>query len=408
MYSRTEKMKKKDSDDRIADVNASRKRRHKRKKEQDRIKLYIIAGLLALAGIAAVLGSLFVMQERQQNRMAGIAETAAAEEQRPESAEIGESGTPREPAAAGDAGAAGEQVSASEEAVEEGPHVVEEQILCAASMDHSAWISGGRLFLAGEPYEGQEAAADWSDLMQVAVSNDHLAALDAGGRVHAFGNNRTQQCNIDEEQFVVSIAAGMNCTVTVLPSGKIQVYGSMDSVQREGLSAEKNARKAVLSEDHAVVLHRDGTVAAYGDNTDGQCEVSKWKNITGIAAGKGFTVGLTSDGKVVYAGADSYGQAAAKKWKKVAYIAAGTDHVVGVKQDGTVLAAGKNTQEECNVSDWKDIVCAAAGYDHTIVVNQNGDAAAAGYNGSGQCDVNGTVNNTDNTAEAAGNSEEQE
>ena len=67
-------------------------------------------------------------------------------------------------------------------------------------------------------------------------------------------------------------------------------------------------------DNHTVGLKADGTVVATGDNEDGKCDVSGWKDIIAISAG------------------DS--------------------HTVGLKKDGTVVATGSNRYEQCDVSDW--------------------------------------------------------
>ena len=56
-------------------------------------------------------------------------------------------------------------------------------------------------------------------------------------------------------------------------------------------------------------------MAAVGDNREGQCNVSDWRDVVAIA----------------YSG----------------------DRTVGLHADGTVVATGKNDSGQCNVSDWK-------------------------------------------------------
>lgn len=56
---------------------------------------------------------------------------------------------------------------------------------------------------------------------------------------------------------------------------------------------------AVAAGDHHTVgLRNDGTVIATGSNSNGQCEVSAWKNIIAIAAGSHCTVGIKEDGGI--------------------------------------------------------------------------------------------------------------
>ena len=49
---------------------------------------------------------------------------------------------------------------------------------------------------------------------------------------------------------------------------------------------------------HFVTLQDDGTVAAFGNNEYGQCNVGGWTNITAISGGFCHTLGLRSDGTV--------------------------------------------------------------------------------------------------------------
>lgn len=178
---------------------------------------------------------------------------------------------------------------------------------------------------------------------------------------------------------------------------------------------------------HTVGVKSDGTVVAVGDNTDGQCNVSGWRNIVAVAAGEYHTVGLKSDGTVVAVGGNEYGQCDVSGWKDIVAVSVGysctaglksdgtvvaTDkfakdvegwknivdvsvgnyHIVGLKSDGTVVTAGLNTYGQCDVESWRDIVDIAAGSSHTVGVKSDGTVVAVGYNDYGQCNVGGLKN----------------
>ena len=59
---------------------------------------------------------------------------------------------------------------------------------------------------------------------------------------------------------------------------------------------------------NTVGLKADGTVVAVGDNWNGQCNVSDWKDIVAIGAGDDHTVGLKADGTVVAVGYNGAGR----------------------------------------------------------------------------------------------------
>ena len=240
--------------------------------------------------------------------------------------------------------------------------------LTSASLDHSAWIREGKLFLAGEEYENQDATKDWRDLQQVAISDDHVVALDVYGDVSYS-------------------AAGMQCSLAVMEDGTIQVFGVMDETIRKSLEEEENVRTVAIGDVHTVVLHTDGTVSAYGDNNSGQCEVSQWNDIQQVDTGYAYTAGLTTDGTIVFAGAENCNPREFTQWKKITEIAAGNSFLVARDESGETYATGENKQGECNVNAWKNMISIAAGYDHTIGICDTGEIFATGYNGKGQCNI---------------------
>ena len=153
--------------------------------------------------------------------------------------------------------------------------------------------------------------------------------------------------------------------------------------QRETISA---------GEHHTVGLKADGTVVAVGDNDDGQCNVSDWKDIVAISAGDDHTVGLKADGTVVAVGHNWYDQCDVSDWQDIVAISAGFWHTIGLKADGTLVAVGYNKYGQCDVSGWKDIVAISAGDSYTVGLKADGTVVAVGYNGYGQCDVSGWKN----------------
>ena len=152
----------------------------------------------------------------------------------------------------------------------------------------------------------------------------------------------------------------------------------------------KNNISVACGNRHTAGLKSDGTVVASGDNEDGQCNVSDWKDIVSVACGGYHTVGLKSDGKVI--STVNNRQYSVSSWKDIVSIASGENHIVGLKSDGTVVAAGDNEDGQCNVSGWRDIVSVACGNRHTVGLKSDGTVVAAGHNEYGSCDVSGWRN----------------
>lgn len=130
--------------------------------------------------------------------------------------------------------------------------------------------------------------------------------------------------------------------------------------------------------DHTVALYADGTVKAVGDNSEKQCDLSGWKDITAISAGYHHTTGLKKDGTVVMAGLSFNHREDALQWRDIVAISDGIWHTVGLKRDGTVVAAGQTSKGRCDVSGWKNIKAISAGDTFTMGLDRAGNVLTAG------------------------------
>ena len=138
---------------------------------------------------------------------------------------------------------------------------------------------------------------------------------------------------------------------------------------------------------HTVGVKADGTAVAVGENDDGQCNVSNWRDIVAVCSGGCHTVGLKADGTVTAAGYSDDGRGDVSDWRDIVAICSSDWHTVGLKADGTVVATGDNDCGQCNVSDWRDIVAVCVGTFHTVGVKADGTVVAVGENHRGQCNV---------------------
>ena len=183
-----------------------------------------------------------------------------------------------------------------------------------------------------------------------------------------------------------TLSAGHYHLVGLKSNGTVMAVGDNPDGQCN-VSSWKDIIAVSAAGYHTVGLKSDGTVVAVGYNEYGQCNVSGWTDIVAIATGAYHTIGLKSDGTVVAVGDNSCGECNVSRWKDIIAISAYGFHTVGLKSDGTVVATGPNAEGECNVSDWKDIVAIATGDCHTIGLKTDGTVVAVGRNTEGECDV---------------------
>jgi alpha-tubulin suppressor-like RCC1 family protein len=104
---------------------------------------------------------------------------------------------------------------------------------------------------------------------------------------------------------------------------------------------------AVSAATHTLALKRDGTVLAWGDNSQGQCDVPPGlSNVVAISAANGVSLALQSDQRVAAWGWNSYGGISNRvptDLSNVVAIAAGRSTTLALKSDGTVFYFGNYT-----------------------------------------------------------------
>ena len=179
-----------------------------------------------------------------------------------------------------------------------------------------------------------------------------------------------------------TVSAGGLYTVGLKADGTAVAVGDNDD-GRCDVSGWRN----IVAVSATVGLKADGTVVAVGDNDDGECDVSDWTDIVAVSAGSSHTVGLKADGTVVAVGSNISGQCNVSRWTDIVAVSAGGLYTEGLKADGTAVAVGNNKYGQCDVSDWTDIVAVSAGSYHTVGLKADGTVVAVGDNDDGECDV---------------------
>lgn len=173
------------------------------------------------------------------------------------------------------------------------------------------------------------------------------------------------------------ISAGTNHTIGLKSGGKVVSSGDNSDGQCD-VKEWLDITEVAAGGKHSVAVNRDKKVVAVGNNDKKQCDVKDWKSIIDIAAGGLHTVGVENTGRVVATGDNTYGQCEIDKWSGIVSVSAGEKHTVGLKIDGTVVATGDNSHGQCNVSGWSGIVQLAAGSSFTAGLKYDGSILVAG------------------------------
>ena len=171
--------------------------------------------------------------------------------------------------------------------------------------------------------DGQLKVVAWTDIVAIATGWRHTVALDADGAIYITGYGSTKQLkeiskNYSQWENIIAIAAGggdiagKGHTVGLRSDGTVvavgdNAYGQCDVDDWENVIA------IAAGDWHTVGLCSDGTVLSttpdankYPDMYLAACDVSSWTDIVQVAAGSGYTLGLHSDGTVIATGYNDY------------------------------------------------------------------------------------------------------
>nr|WP_320162179.1 hypothetical protein [uncultured Methanoregula sp.] len=174
---------------------------------------------------------------------------------------------------------------------------------------------------------------------------------------------------------------------------------SQETAANQSLSSVDRVIAISAGDTHSLALLENGTVAAWGSNSSGQCGIpSNLTNVTGIAAGGEFSVAIKNDGSVVAWGCRWEPQPMERHQSTtpvtcdescpchvpanlthVKTVSASSTHVLALKEDGTVVAWGRNYSGECNVPvGLKNVTAISAGDTHSLALKDDGSVVAWG------------------------------
>jgi alpha-tubulin suppressor-like RCC1 family protein len=289
------------------------------------------------------------------------------------------------------------------------------QIIAAGQHRSAAWSVGGSVWSWGAAPRGSEqdsgmgiSAAEWKlrastpiitqgvdAVVAVACGGQHSLALRRDGSVWSWGNN-------------YGGALGQGATENVLSGTKSDKAGQVLAVGYEGMAI-------ACADNHSLVLRKDRTVMAWGDNSYGQLGdgttlsqnspiwIRALENIIAIAAGAVHCLAVDAGGNIWAWGRNDQGQVGDNtnvnrlvpvqlpSIGKVVKVAAGHDYSLALAADGSVwewgqlgLSRSEIQRTPRRVPGLPDIVDIAAGRSHRLALCSDGTVWAWGDNSYGQ------------------------
>ena len=175
----------------------------------------------------------------------------------------------------------------------------------------------------------------------------------------------------------LSVSAGKNHILVLQRDGTVRAFGDNNYGQCDcdGLSGVLSVK---AGDYHTLLLMEDGSVQTFGDNTYGQCGASNWTNIIAITAGARHSAAITAEGTAIGCGSDRSGQIALNGYKDTVAITAGDYSTVLTFRDGSIAVLGNIAIETFSSLEWEDVVSVAAGNGHLVAITSGGRILYAG------------------------------
>jgi len=186
----------------------------------------------------------------------------------------------------------------------------------------------------------------------------------------------------------VSVSVGEAHVLVLQKDGTVRAFGD-NSFSQCGCDGIGGAIAVSAGKYHSLVLLSDGTVRAFGQNTHQQCVTDSWKNVIAIAAGDYHSAAVTADGKAIACGSDVSGQCDVTAYTDVIGVAAGEYATALLLRNGSICTQGNISLETFEARQWEDIIRVAMGNSHLIALSSGGRVLFAGdpgYIGADQVD----------------------
>ncbi|MGE5389624.1 MAG: YDG domain-containing protein [Deltaproteobacteria bacterium] len=249
---------------------------------------------------------------------------------------------------------------------------------------------------ADSPYKGSQV---YTATITLNSMNYEATAMGSGyftvpgATSTTFDDNSTVTAQFPATKVFVQIAAGLSHSLARRNDGTVVAWGDNNDGQCNVPSGLSGAT-AIAGCGHTLAIRNDGTVAAWGYNSDGQCIVppqltNGTTTATAVAAGISHSLALTSSGTVIAWGNNDFGQCNVPGGLSgVIAISAKGFASMALKNDGTVVAWGDNSKGQCNIpGGLSGVIAISTGSFHSLALKNDGTVVAWGCNDNGECNV---------------------
>ena len=236
----------------------------------------------------------------------------------------------------------------------------------------------------------KQIPSDMGKVVDIAVGQDHVLALNDKGELFTWGFNRMNLNRIPAEvkgKKVKSISAGYQVSIVVLEDGSVVKWGNENTIDVvTSKTKDENVKTVKTNIQTGLALTEDGKLIPMAKRAtafDAVPEEIQGK-VKDFALTDKTAFALLEDGTLRCWGANDYKiqEIPEDVNGHVESISAGRNHVTVLLDDGTVQAWGGNNNKQIKVpSGMKDIVSVSSRYYQNYAIDKDGNVESWGLKG---------------------------
>jgi len=253
--------------------------------------------------------------------------------------------------------------------------------VAAATQDPGTIVSEGYMLLPSPSL--------LMDLVKVSAGDDLNFGLRPDGKLVLWGEDGLGLIDIvDPEATYLDVSVGYLHVMVLHTDGSIAAYSGPDT-WFPLTPPEPNSGYTAVSAGHlhSLALREDGSVESWGSNLPPVPEPNS--RFTAIAAGAGTNYALRPDGSIAVWGSDNHGQHNVPLPNSgFVALSAGDYFALALREDGSIAAWGRDNHGQLTLPTPNEGFSAvAAGSRHALALRNDGSVEAWGDNAQGQTDL---------------------
>jgi len=231
-----------------------------------------------------------------------------------------------------------------------------------------------------------------TELVSIATNARHSLGITRSGSVVGWGDNSFGQMSIPDIEDALQVVVGYSYSAALRSDGRVVEWGSHTAAVGEFIEMPDNLPRIVSLTSgltHVLGITSKGTVAGWGDNTNGKATPPEGlKNVVAIAANATCSVAATNEGQLSWWGSCPEVLMQKVSLPNVTAIAL-TDASAVAIVDGSLVIWGMNEDQSADLEQDVNIVkegstirAISAGGAAFLAIDQNGNVTSWGTNWS--------------------------